>query len=177
MPRGFLLTDQFDPQLPIEEAMKFTKIMITALAASLVLTACGKEEKAAEAPAAQAEVSSIKARQDLMQDWRGANEAMKGMLENPASFDAAAFKERAELISNSTANMWKHFEGEANKGGESQDAVWTDAAAFKAEADKFSAAAADLVAAASTAQSAADVEAQFGAMAGTCGSCHKVFKK
>lgn len=151
--------------------MKLTKFILAATLSSLALVGCTKNETTAS------ESTSIKARQDLMQDWRGANEAMKGMMENPASFDAATFKERADSIANSTAEMWKHFEGDANKGGQAQDAVWTDAAAFKAEVEKFNAAAAELSAAAANAKSHSDVEAQFGAMASTCGSCHKQFKK
>ncbi len=156
------------------------KLALTALLASaLAISACSKTETAA-APAtntAEAGANPVEARENLMKDWRRANETMKGMLENPSSFDAATFKQNADTIANSTADMWKHFEGDAAKGGDAQDAIWTDAAAFKAETEKFNAAAAALATAAATAQSAADVEKQFGEMASTCGSCHKVYKK
>ncbi len=137
----------------------------------LALTACGDK-----APASAGTSSDVKARQDLMQDWRGANDILKGMMENPASFDAAAFKEQAQFISDGTATMWTHF-GDANAKGDAQDAVWSDTAAFKAEQDKFNAAAQNLVAVATNAKSADDVNAAFGAMAEGCGSCHKVYKK
>lgn len=154
------------------------KFALTALLASaLAITACSKSETAA-APATEAAASTnqIEARENLMKDWRRANETMKGMLENPSSFDAATFKQNADIIANSTADMWKHFEGDAAKGGEAKETIWTDAAAFKAETEKFNAAATALATAAASAQSAADVEKQFGEMASTCGSCHKAFR-
>lgn len=135
------------------------------------LTACGEKT-----PAASGSSTDVKARQDLMQDWRGANDILKGMMENPSSFDAATFKEQAEFISAGTTQMWTHF-GDANAKGEAQDAVWSDAAGFKAKQDEFNAAAQNLVAVAANAKTADEVNAAFGAMAEGCGSCHKVYKK
>lgn len=155
-----------------------TKTLLAALAAAtLALTACGKNETAgASTAAAPADQSVVKAREDLMTDWRRANQTLKGMIENPSTFDAATFKENADKIANSTEQMWTYFEGEAAKGGEAADAIWTDAAGFKAETEKFTAAASALSAAAATASSAADVEKLYGEMASSCGSCHKGFR-
>ncbi|UNU72889.1 cytochrome c [Moraxella nasovis] len=123
------------------------------------------------------EPAAVKARQDAMQDWRASGDIMKGMIENPDSFDNAAFSEQADLIKNSTATTWSHFHHEADKGGDSLDAVWTDAAGFNQKATEFDAAATQLSKVAKTATSAADVEAAYGELKEACGSCHKVYKK
>ena len=138
---------------------------------TLALTACGGDKGATDANA-----DGVKARQDLMQDWRGANDIMKGMMEKPDTFDAASFKEQAEFIKNSNADMWGHF-ADANAKGESQDAVWSDATGFAAAKDKFSVAVINLAEAANNAKVAGDVEQAFGAVAESCGSCHKAYKK
>lgn len=154
--------------------MKLKSLTLVALTL-LTLTACGGES-ASTAPASNAGSDAVKARQDAMQDWRGANEILKGMMENPANFDVAVFKEQAEFINNSTAQMWSYFNDE-NAKGKAQDAVWTDAAGYKAKQDEFNAAIQNLVNVASSASSADDVSAAFGQMAENCGSCHKVYKK
>lgn len=147
---------------------RYFAIALTALA----LSACGGDK----AEQASAQTDSVKARQDLMQDWRGANDIMKGMMENPATFDANAFKEQAEFINKGHETMWGHF-ADQNAKGKSQDAVWTDAQGFSAKKDEFMTATANLVAQASSAKTASDVEQAFGKVAEGCGSCHKVYKK
>lgn len=137
------------------------------LAAATALVGCGEKSN---------ENAAVKARQDLMQDWRAANEAMKKMIEQPDSFDAATFKERASFIATSNDEMWQHFNGEATKGGKSTDAVWSNAEGFTAAAETFAQAAKDLADKAATATTADEVNAAFGAMAENCGSCHKEFK-
>ena len=150
----------------------FHKIALASVLSAVVLTGCSN----AATTTAQ-DNPLIENRTKLMKDWRQANEGMKAMMENPATFDAATFKERADFIANTTTTMWTYFDGETAKGGDAQDAIWTDAAGFKAETEKFTAAANALAAAAATATSAADVEALYGKMASSCGSCHKVYKK
>lgn len=154
------------------------KLTALLLSATLALTACGGEKPAETTSAdnAPAASDSIKARQDLMQDWRGANDIIKGMLENPASFDAAVLQEQTKFLSESTAHAWTHF-ADPNQKGKSQDAVWADAAGFKAAADKFDTAVSALHTAAQTAKAASDIEAAFGQVGESCGSCHKVFKQ
>lgn len=150
----------------------FQKIALASLlSAAVVLTGCNNATTNTQ------DNAQLENRTKLMKDWRQANEGMKAMMENPATFDAATFKERADFIANNTNTMWTYFEGEHAKGGDAQDAIWTDAAGFKAETEKFTAAANTLAAAAATATSAADVEALYGEMASSCGSCHKVYKK
>lgn len=153
----------------------FKKTLAVALTA-LALTACGGEKPADNQAATSAASDSVKARQDLMQDWRAANDILKGMSDNPASFDAAVAKEQAQFLADSSTKMWEHF-ADANQKGKSQDAVWADAAGFKAAADKFNAAAAALNTAAQTATQITDLEAAMGQVGESCGSCHKVFKQ
>lgn len=138
---------------------------------ALTLSACGGDKGADTAQS-----DSVKARQNLMQDWRGANDIMKGMMENPATFDAATFKEQANFINSGNEAMWSHF-ADANAKGKSQDGVWTNAQGFTNAKDAFMTASANLAVQADTAKTAADVEQAFGAMAESCGSCHKVYKK
>ena len=138
----------------------------------LSLVACG--DKISNAGSATS--TDIKARQNLMQDWRAANDILKGMMENPDNFDAATFKEQAEFINASTAQMWTYFH-DANAKGNSDDAVWSDATGFQAKKDEFDAAIQNLVATATNAQNADDVNVAFGAMAENRGRCHKVYKK
>ncbi len=146
---------------------KRTLAMITA--ATVALTACASNSSK--------EPEAVKARQDMMHDWKAAGEAMKGMMEKPESFDAKTFQERANAIANSTDQMWAHFEGEANKGGKSKDEIWKNAAEWTEEKAEFDEKAKALAAAAQTATTSEDVKAQFGAMMETCGTCHKEFRQ
>lgn len=150
----------------------FNKIALTAaLSATMILVGCNNSGTSA------ANNPQLEERNKLMKDWRQANEGMKAMMENPDTFDAATFKERADFIADSNAAMWTHFEGDAAKGGDAKDEVWTDAEGFRAKTEEFTASINALSAAAATATTAADVEAQYGQMASNCGSCHKAYKK
>lgn len=146
---------------------RYFALALTALA----LTACGGDNAQSSAQS-----DSVKARQSLMQDWRGASDIMKGMMENPTTFDPAVFKEQADFINKGNEAMWAHF-NDASAKGKSQEAVWTDAQGFSAKKDEFMTASANLVAQADTAKTASDVEQAFGKMAESCGSCHKAYKK
>ncbi|MDO4897567.1 MAG: cytochrome c [Moraxella sp.] len=146
---------------------KYLAIALTALA----LTACGDDKADSSA-----QTDSVKTRQNLMRDWRGANDIMKGMMENPTTFDSAVFKEQADFINKSNEEMWSHF-NDQNAKGRSKDEVWTNIQGFTDEKDKFMTASANLVAQADSAKTASDVEQAFGKMAESCGSCHKAYKK
>lgn len=154
------------------------KHLALAVATTALLTACGGDNASSgSAPAEQPTANDeVKTRQNTMKDWRGANDIMKSMLENPASFDQATFLEQAQYIQSSTAQTWSAF-SDANNKGKSQDAVWSDAEGFQAQKDLFDEKITALVEVATNAQSADDVQAAFGAMAETCGSCHKVYKQ
>ena len=122
------------------------------------------------------ENTGVKERQDMMANWGDAMKVMGGMMKQPDTFDAAKFQEEAAFLANDAANPWSHFADENSKGG-ATDAVWTDAAGFKAEADKFQQAASDLNTAAQNASSAADVQDAFGNVGASCKSCHTTYKQ
>lgn len=147
--------------------MKFQHLIFATLATTIALVGCSQKETKPD---------DIKERQNLMQDWRGANESMKSMIERPESFDAATFKERIEFISNSQEQMWQHFAGEDKKGGKSKDTIWSDNAQWQAQVDQFSQTSANLLAKAGSATAASDIEQAYGEFASSCGSCHKAFK-
>lgn len=147
-------------------------IALTALA----LTACGGDKSTDTSSATSSNDDAVKARQALMKDWRAANDILKGMSDNPASFDATVAKEQAQFLADSSKEMWGHF-ADANQKGKSQDTVWSDAAGFKAATDKFNTAATALQAAAQTATQITDLEPAMGQVGESCGSCHKAFKQ
>ena len=153
--------------------MTLVKKTMALVVAICLLSACNNQPASNDNTA---NADPVKTRQNLMKDWRGANDIMKGMLENPASFDAAAFAEQANFIQSSSAAMWANF-ADSNAKGKSQDAVWSDAAGFKTKQDAFDSAVSNLVTVAQNAKSADDVKQAFGAMAENCGSCHKVYKQ
>lgn len=162
---------------------KFSKTL-TALAfgaITLTLTACGQDNTASTAPADNSAttapaVDDVAARQAIMKDWRGANDIIKGMLEDPNQFNAAVLQEQTKFLVESSVQAWTHF-GDANQKGKAQDTVWSDAAGFKTATETFNAAVIALDTAAQTAQSSADIQEAFGKVGESCGSCHKVFKQ
>lgn len=157
--------------------MKLFAPLAFATAAVITLTACSNPSTPTEATAESNPASSdVASRQALMKDWRAANDIIKGMTENPASFDAAVLKEQTSFLADSSSKMWSHF-ADASAKGNSTDAVWNDPTAFKAATDKFDATVTALNTAAQTASSAADIEAALGQVGESCGSCHKVFKQ
>lgn len=113
------------------------------------------------------------AREDIMKSWKKANQTMGGMVKNPSSFNAATFKEAADKLNQ---DPWVHYTADA-KGGEAKETVWTDAAGFKQEIDKFKTAATALNTAAATATNVDGVKAQFSDVGASCKSCHDKFKE
>lgn len=95
------------------------------------------------------------------------------MIKDPTKFDAAEFKAAAAKLDQ---DVWVHFPADA-KGGESKDTVWSDAAGFQAQIDKYKTAASALNAAAATATSADMVKTQQADVGASCKSCHEKFKK
>lgn len=132
----------------------------------LLLSACNSTTKNTE----------VKDRQDIMSNWGDAMQVMGGMVKNPDTFDAAKFKEEASFLASDANKPWAHFQNQADKGG-TTEAVWTDAAGFKAEADKLEQAATALNTAAQNASSSADVQAAFKNVGASCKSCHTTYKQ
>ena len=151
------------------------KTTLFALLTAITLSACGGDKTNAQSDNTTPANDDVKTRQALMKDWRGANDIIGGMVENPANFDKAVLLEQAEFLSSSSANMWTYF-GDANAKGKAQETVWSDSAGFKAKADEFDKAVAELIIVANSAQSADDIKAAAGAVGESCGGCHKGYK-
>lgn len=144
--------------------------LVAIMLSALVLTACGEDKTTANT-----ENNNIKARQDLMQDWRFANDTLKGMAENPANFDAELAKTQAKILADSSEKMWQYFNDPA-AAGKSKPEVWSDPTAFQAAIDKFNTAVATLNTATQNATQISDLESAMGQVGESCGSCHKAFK-
>lgn len=148
------------------------KRILIGVALLLGLSACSQTETAAQNPAS----SDVASRQALMQDWRFATDIVKGMIENPTNFDSAALQEQTQFLNQSAATMWSYFDDESAQGNAKTD-VWSDPSAFAESKDRFDAAVTALNAAAQSATQASDIEAAFGQVGESCGSCHKQFKQ
>ena len=137
---------------------------ITLMAAALGLTACSSPAN-----------PDVKARQDIMKNFGDSMKVMGGMAKAPDTFDAEVFKEQAAFLAKEAANPWSHFE-DAEAVGNAKEAVWSNADGFRAEADDFQKATANLNAAAQTATSVDQVLPALGQVGDSCKSCHTDFK-
>ncbi len=137
---------------------------ITLMAAALGLSACSTSVD-----------PDVKARQDSMKSWGDAMGVMGDMAEAPDTFDAEVFKEQAAFLAEDAATPWSHFENQ-EAAGNATEAVWSNTDGFRAEAENFQQATAELNAAAQTATSMDDVMPAFGQVGQSCKSCHTDFK-
>ncbi|PJX27243.1 cytochrome C [Psychrobacter sp. L7] len=137
---------------------------ITLMAAALGLSACSTSVD-----------PDVKARQDNMKSWGDAMGVMGDMAEAPDTFDAEIFKEQAAFLAEDAATPWSHFENQ-EAAGNATEAVWSNTDGFRAEAENFQQATAELNAAAQTATSMDDVMPAFGQVGQSCKSCHTDFK-
>ncbi|MGO2884039.1 MAG: c-type cytochrome [Psychrobacter celer] len=137
---------------------------ITLMAAALGLSACSTSVD-----------PDVKARQDSMKSWGDAMGIMGDMAEAPDTFDAEIFKEQAAFLAEDAATPWSHFENQ-EAAGNATEAVWSNVDGFRAEAENFQQATAELNAAAQTATSMDDVMPAFGQVGQSCKSCHTDFR-
>ncbi|MGP5360321.1 c-type cytochrome [Psychrobacter celer] len=137
---------------------------ITLMAAALGLSACSTSVD-----------PDVKARQDSMKSWGDAMGIMGDMAEAPDTFDAEIFKEQAAFLAEDAATPWSHFENQ-EAAGNATEAVWSNVDGFRAEAENFQQATAELNAAAQTATSIDDVMPAFGQVGQSCKSCHTDFR-
>ncbi|WP_299189591.1 cytochrome c [uncultured Psychrobacter sp.] len=137
---------------------------ITLMAAALGLGACSNSVD-----------PDVKARQDSMKSWGDAMGVMGDMVKSPDTFDAEIFKEQAAFLAEDAVNPWDHFENQEAMGN-ATEAVWSNVDGFRAEADNFQQATAELSAAAQTATSVDDVMPAFGQVGDSCKSCHTDFR-
>ncbi|MGP5064482.1 c-type cytochrome [Psychrobacter celer] len=117
----------------------------------------------------------VKARQDIMKDYGDAMGIIGDMVKAPDTFDAELLKDQTSFLAEASQNPWAHFENQEAIGN-ATEAVWSNADGFRAEAEKFQQATAELNAAAQTATSIDDVMPAFGQVGQSCKSCHTDFR-
>lgn len=113
----------------------------------------------------------VKARQDIMKNYGDTMKSIGGMVKEPDTFDAVTLKEQASFLAEESKSPWVHFEDKTAIGN-AKEAVWTDMANFKAKAEDFQQASAELNVVAQTATSADDIKMAVGAVGKSCKSCH-----
>ncbi|STZ77117.1 c-type cytochrome [Bergeriella denitrificans] len=153
----------------------------------LLLAACGGQaEKPSEKPAEQAAAAApagsakadVEAREQLMKAFKEDFGVMGKMVKGETAYDAAAFKAAAEKLNANADKPWAHYtEASAQEESEAKPEVWSKAAEFQQEAEKFVAAVAALNTAAATAENVDAVKAAFGQVGQSCKACHDSFRK
>jgi cytochrome c556 len=118
---------------------------------------------------------AIKYRQSVLTVQARAFGAINAMNKGDVPFNAAAAQANASIIATLSTLPWNAF-GAGTESPKTRPEIWTDAAGFKASADKYVSAAAALDVAAKTGD-AAQVKTAWGALAGTCKQCHDAFQK
>lgn len=152
------------------------------------MSACsGKEESKAAEPAPQEASAAapagdgkadVEERERLMKAFKKDTGVMGKMVKGEQPFDAAAFKAAAESLNANADKPWAHYtEASSKEKSEAKPEVWSKAAEFKQEADKFVAAVAALNTAAASAGNVDAVKAAFGDVGQSCKSCHDSFRE
>ncbi|MBV9548332.1 MAG: cytochrome c [Alphaproteobacteria bacterium] len=110
------------------------------------------------------------AREALM---RANNTAMRALMPLTTAFDAAAVKAQGQiLVDNGTKMVAQYAAGTDQADTGVTPAVWTDAAGFKAAADKFTADAAKVGAA----TDGPSLQVALTAVNADCGGCHRTYR-
>ncbi|HEX2759866.1 MAG TPA: cytochrome c [Rhizomicrobium sp.] len=131
--------------------------------AALALAALGTVALAQPSPAKQE-------REALM---RSNNGAMRALMPLVGAFDAAAAKAQSQiLVDNGRKMPAQYAPGTDQNDNEVQPVTWTDAAGFKAAADKFTADAALI----GTATDGPSLQAAIQAVNADCGGCHRTYR-
>lgn len=123
---------------------------------------------------AYAQAESIKARKDGFQVFRVSMGAIKKVVDDNGPASAAVAP--AEAIAQQAGRQLQHFPKGSDKGEtKAKPEIWTNWADFENNMKSAEAAATRLAAAAKSGDINA-VKAGFGALGGTCGTCHKAFR-
>lgn len=122
------------------------------------------------------DATAIANRINVMKEIVGPNIRTSAMMvQGKQPFDAAAAKASMQAISAALATFPALFPpGSENVQDRAAPTIWSDAAGFKATAEKASADAAAAAAAAD--QGAEAFAAAFGAVGGSCQSCHEKYR-
>jgi cytochrome c556 len=117
---------------------------------------------------------AIKYRQSVFTVQARAFGAINAMNKGDVPFNAAAAQANANIIATLSTLPWAAF-GAGTESKNAKPEIWSDAAGFKASADKYVSAAAALDAAAKTGD-AAQVKTAWAALGATCSACHKAYQ-
>jgi cytochrome c556 len=119
---------------------------------------------------------AIKARQSAFTLIAANFAPMGAMAKGKKPFDKDEFAKRAENLEMLSQMSWEFFIPGSDKGNsESKPDVWTKPDEFKAKAEDFEKAVAELAVVSKEGDKEA-IFAQFGKTAKTCKACHKAFK-
>lgn len=118
---------------------------------------------------------AIKYRQSVLTVQARAFGLINAMNKGDVPFNAAAAQSQAHIIATLSGLPWAAFAA-GTENAKTKSEIWSDAAGFKASADKYQAAAAGLETAAKSGD-ANQVKTAWGALAGTCKSCHDAYRK
>lgn len=151
------------------------KTLLAALAAAVLLSACGGNASSGGA-AAKAAGPNSQARSTAFKVLGGDMKEIGGVVQGATAFDAEQFKAKITEFVAHSEEPFKHFAQDPNNAeGNARPEVWSNAAGFKAEEEKFAAAVAALNDAAQSGN-LDNVKAAFGPVGGSCKSCHDGFK-
>lgn len=129
---------------------------------------------AAAGGAALAQADAIKARKDGFQVFRTSMAAIKKAVDDNGPASAAVAP--AEAIAAQAPKQPAHFPAGSDKGEtKAKPEIWANLADFQAKMKATEAAAVKLAASAKAGNMDA-VKADFGALGGTCGACHKAYR-
>ena len=140
--------------------------MSKVLPATLVLALLGTAALA-QAPA----MSPAKQEREAL--MRANNGAMRALMPLVASFDAAAAKAQGQILMDNGGKMAAQYAAGTDQNDTGvQPVTWTDAAGFKAAADKFTADAAMIGAA----TDGPGLQAAIQAVNADCNGCHRIYR-
>jgi cytochrome c556 len=123
---------------------------------------------------ASAQEADIKARKDGFQVFRVSMGAIKKVVDDNGPASAAVAP--AEAIAQQAGKQLQHFPAGSDKGNtKAKPEIWANMAQFEGYMKDAEAKATALAAAAKSGDMNA-VKAGFGALGGSCGTCHKAFR-
>ena len=145
-----------------------TKLFSAALLAALTLAACGGAPAQPKGPISEDRTTAFKS---MMPEFSSMGKMVKG--EEP--YDVEKFKQAAATFAETSKKPFTFFQSDDKGNGRALPAVWSDAAKFKAEEDKFAAAVEKLNAAAQTGK-LEEIKAAYSETGASCKSCHDTFR-
>ena len=150
--------------------MKTRFIPVALAAMTLTLSACGGSSAPSQpkGPISEDRTAAFKS---MMPEFT----RMGKMVKDEEPYDVEKFKQAAATFAENSKKPFTLFESDPQGNGRALPAVWSDAAKFKAEEDKFAAAVEKLNAAAQTGK-LEEIKAAYGETGASCKSCHDTFR-